>query len=79
MRAGSYSRKAIAAKARAARAATGNYGQKRFDWDRMATDQLKGMLKSGELTRQGMAEELGVSRATLQRKLREMTSNKGAG
>lgn len=78
VRAGSTSRKAIAAKARAARAATGNYGQKPFEWDRKTTDQLKSMLKSGELTRQGIADELGVSRATLQRKLREMTSNKGA-
>ena len=37
VRAGSTSRKAIAANARAA---TGNYGQKPFEWDRKTTDHF---------------------------------------
>jgi DNA-binding transcriptional regulator LsrR (DeoR family) len=40
--------------------------------------KLKEMDRVGDLTRQEMADQLGISRATLQRKLAELKSKKGA-
>ncbi|WP_152563419.1 antitoxin Xre-like helix-turn-helix domain-containing protein [Ruegeria halocynthiae] len=40
---------------------------------------LKEMSEAGELTRAQMAKKLKVSRATLQRKLAELSAKKGAG
>ncbi len=78
IRGGTSTRHAVAAKARKARAASGNLGGKQpVDWDRKKLDQIEEMLADG-ITRQAMADKLGISRATLQRKLREMASKKGA-
>jgi len=76
----SVNRSQIAANARKARAASGNLGGlPAVEWTIKKMNELNAMLESGELTRQQMAERLGVSRATLQRKLAEMRSEKGSG
>lgn len=78
IRGGTSTRHAVAAKARKARAASGNLGGKQpVRWDRKKLNQVEEMLANG-MPRQEMADKLGISRATLQRKLREMTSRKGA-
>lgn len=75
----SVNRKDIAANARKARAASGNLGGlPPVLWDRKKLTALEEMDRAGELTRQQMADKLGVSRATLQRKLAELNSKKGA-
>lgn len=71
-RAGSEARKAIAAKARRARAESGSMGGlPAIEWDQAKLDKLKAMFSAGD-GRQAMADALGVSRATIQRKLREL-------
>lgn len=75
----SVNRKQIAANARKARAASGHLGGiPAVEWSREKVRELKTMLESGEYTRQQMAERLGISRATLQRKIADMRSKKGA-
>lgn len=72
VRAGSEARKAIAARARRSRVASGNLGGvPAIEWDREAIGKLRAMFEAGE-ARQRMADALGVSRATVQRKLREL-------
>lgn len=71
-RADSENKKAIAAKARRARAA-GRMNQWP-GWDAARIKRLKEMASEGVLSRDEMAKELGTSRATVQRKLREFTS-----
>lgn len=78
IRGGTATRNAVAAKARRARAESGNLGGlPPVQWDRKKLSALKQMDQVGELTRQQMADKLGVSRATLQRKLAELNSKKG--
>jgi DNA invertase Pin-like site-specific DNA recombinase len=75
----STNRKEIAARARKVRAEKGiTGGIPSVEWTPAKVSKLKAMDKAGELTRQQMADELGISRATLQRKLAELNSNKGA-
>lgn len=71
-RGGSATRKAIAAKARKARVESGNLGGvPAADRGPQQTKRLKAMLAEGKLSRKEMAQELGMSRATLQRWLRD--------
>lgn len=75
----SQNRKEIAARARKVRAEKGiTGGIPSIDWTASKLAKLKQMDKAGDLTRQQMADELGISRATLQRKLAELNSKKGA-
>lgn len=72
IRGGTTTRRAIAEKARKARVKSGNLGGKQaVDWDREKLDHIKRMIAEGT-PRQEMANRLGISRATLQRKLREL-------
>lgn len=74
----SKNRKEIAAWARKIRAEKGiTGGIPSVDWTVDKVSILMAMNKSGDLTRQQMADELGISRSTLQRKLAEITSDKG--
>lgn len=74
----SKNRKEIAAHARKIRAEKGiTGGIPTVDWNAAKVANLKAMDKAGDLTRQQMADQLGISRATLQRKLAELNSNKG--
>ncbi|WP_299551589.1 hypothetical protein [uncultured Tateyamaria sp.] len=66
-------RSAKAAQMRKGRLASGNLGQAPFDWTPERLAKLRQLEKEGE-TRKAQAEALGCSRATLQRKLREMVS-----
>lgn len=75
--AGRASRMAQARKMRKARAASGNLGQVPFEWTRAKIKELRRLELDGA-TREEQATALGCSRATLQRKIREMTSKKGA-
>lgn len=60
---------------RKARAASGNLGGiTAVEWDKSKLDRLRVMIEDGE-TRSAMADELGVSQATLYRKLRELRDN----
>lgn len=68
---------ARARKMRKARAASGNLGQAPFEWTKAKISELRRLELDGT-TREEQAKALGCSRATLQRKLREMASNKGA-
>lgn len=75
----SQNRKDIAARARKVRAEKGiTGGVPSVDWTDKKISTLKAMEKAGDLTRQQMADELGISRATLQRKLAELNFKKGA-
>lgn len=75
-RADSQNRQAIAAKMRKARALSGHLGQEPIPWDKEKLSDLMDMLASGILTRKQMADSLGISRSTLQRKLRELRANR---
>lgn len=77
VRAGRTSRAAQAKKMRRARAASGNLGQAPFAWTKAKLAELRRLERRGA-TREEQAKALGCSRATLQRKIREMTSSKGA-
>lgn len=74
---GRASRVAQAKKMRKARAASGNLGQTPFAWTSAKLKELRQMEEVGA-TREEQANALGCSRATLQRKIREMTPKKGA-
>lgn len=74
-RGGSATRKAIAAKARKARVESGNLGGLPVaDRGPKQVKLLKAMLAEGKLSREEMAQKLGMSRATLQRWLRDDSS-----
>ena len=74
IRGGTETRQAVAAKARKARSATGNFGGKQaVDWNGTKLKRLRDMLSEG-MAREAMAKEFGISRATLQRKIRELAS-----
>ena len=64
-------REAIARKMRKARAASG--GKPAFEWDAATVKRLQALDAAGELSREEIARELGCSRSTVQRKLRELT------
>lgn len=64
-------RGAIARKMRKARAAAG--GRPAFEWDATRIQKLRMLDAAGELSREEIAKELGCSRATVQRKLRELS------
>lgn len=72
-RADSENKRAIAAKARRERAASGRVNQWP-GWDAKRIKRLMDMEAEGTLSRDEMAAELGTSRATVQRKLRELNS-----
>lgn len=74
--AGKAARRAKTAEMRRARAASGNLGQARFELTPAKLATLR-RLESEGTTREQQAEALGCSRATLQRKIRELTSNNG--
>ena len=74
---GRASRMAQAKKMRKARAASGNFGQSPFEWTAQKIKRLR-QLESEGASREAQAKALGCSRATLQRKVREMASKKGA-
>lgn len=75
----STNKKLIAANARKARAATGNYGGKQeFDWTPAILRKLKKLIADGK-TREEQAAALGCSRSTLQRKLSQMNSGSKKG
>ena len=48
-------------------------GKPSFEWDAATVKRLKALDAAGELSREQIAKELGCSRATVQRKLRELT------
>lgn len=73
---GRASRAAQAKKMRKARAKSGNLGQAAFEWTPQRMKDLRRMEDEG-LSREKQAKALGCSRATLQRKVREMASKKG--
>lgn len=75
----STNRRDIAANARDRKKAEGlpPGGKEPVEWTEAKLALLKEMDVAGDLTRDEMAKRLGVSRSTLQRKLREMTFNKG--
>lgn len=78
MRADHENRKAHMARMRKARAAGGKLGGiPAVEWDAAKMKALHSGLAEG-LSRDDLAKRLGISRATLQRKLREMRSNKSA-
>ncbi|MEO1564175.1 MAG: hypothetical protein AAFR98_12125 [Pseudomonadota bacterium] len=74
---GRASRIAQAKKMRKARAASGNFGQAPFEWTAQKLKKLRQLENEGA-SREAQAKALGCSRATLQRKIRNMTSMKGA-
>lgn len=76
-RADSENRRAIAAKARRARAETGRMNQWP-GWTEDRVKRLKSMAADGRMTRDEMADDLGVSRSTVQRKLREIGADPSA-
>lgn len=72
IRGGTATRNAVAAKARRARTASGNLGGiPAVDWDQTKLKKLREMFDQNT-PRQKMADMLGVSRPTLQRKLRDL-------
>lgn len=72
IRGGTATRNAVAAKARRARAASGNLGGiPAVEWDQTKLTKLREMFDNNT-PRQKMADILGVSRPTLQRKLRDL-------
>lgn len=72
IRGGTATRNAVAAKARRARASSGNLGGiPAVEWDKDKLKKLRDMFDQNT-PRQKMADLLGVSRPTLQRKLREL-------
>jgi DNA invertase Pin-like site-specific DNA recombinase len=74
----SKNRKEIAAYARKVRAEKGiTGGIPSVEWTPAKLSKLKAMDEAGDLTRQQMADKLGISRATLQRKLAELKADKG--
>lgn len=75
----STNRKIIAANARRALDKSGKpRGLPAVQWDTKKLAMLKQMDESGGFTRQQIADKLKVSRATLQRKLAELNTKKGA-
>lgn len=72
IRGGTATRNAVAAKARRARAASGNLGGiPAVKWDQAKLKKLRDMFHQNT-PRQEMADLLGISRPTLQRKLRDL-------
>jgi len=74
---GRASRMAQSKKMRKARAKSGNLGQTPFEWTAQKLKKLRELEKKG-VSREEQARALGCSRATLQRKIREMALKKGA-